>query len=155
MTTAPYPAGPGLPSDPQAGLRSADHDAAALLAADLLHLLLPGRRPVAVTRDLASFWATGRVYTRRDDPARSNGSTTPGPVPQVMWKRGTKLPWPFAGLKEHYSLCISNSKAGTPSETLGLCPDRVLASGSNVQYVPIRSQDRRESWGELARTRGG
>ena len=25
---------------------------------------------------------------------RSNGSTTPGPVPQVMWKRGTELPWP-------------------------------------------------------------
>ena len=27
---------------------------------------------------------------------RSNGSTTPGPVPQVMWKRGTELPWPSA-----------------------------------------------------------
>ena len=27
---------------------------------------------------------------------RSNGSTTPGPVPQVMWKRGTELPGPVA-----------------------------------------------------------
>ena len=27
---------------------------------------------------------------------RSNGSTTPGPVPQVMWKRGTELPGPSA-----------------------------------------------------------
>ena len=27
---------------------------------------------------------------------RSNGSTRPGPVPHVMWKRGTELPWPVA-----------------------------------------------------------
>ena len=27
---------------------------------------------------------------------RSNGSTMPGPVPQVTWKRGTELPWPIA-----------------------------------------------------------
>ena len=27
---------------------------------------------------------------------RSNGSSTPGPVPQVRWKRGTELPWPVA-----------------------------------------------------------
>ena len=27
---------------------------------------------------------------------RSNGSSTPGPVPQVKWKRGTELPWPCA-----------------------------------------------------------
>jgi hypothetical protein len=27
---------------------------------------------------------------------RSNGSTTPGPVPHVMWNRGTELPWPVA-----------------------------------------------------------
>jgi hypothetical protein len=27
---------------------------------------------------------------------RSNGSTTPGPVPQVMWKRGTEFPCPSA-----------------------------------------------------------
>ena len=27
---------------------------------------------------------------------RSNGSTTPGPVPQVMWNRGTLLPTPLA-----------------------------------------------------------
>ena len=27
---------------------------------------------------------------------RSNGSTTPGPVPHVTWKRGTELPWPSA-----------------------------------------------------------
>jgi hypothetical protein len=27
---------------------------------------------------------------------RSNGSTTPGPVPQVMWNRGTELPCPSA-----------------------------------------------------------
>ena len=27
---------------------------------------------------------------------RSNGATTPGPVPHVMWKRGTELPWPSA-----------------------------------------------------------
>ncbi len=27
---------------------------------------------------------------------RSNGSTTPGPVPQVTWKRGTLLPGPLA-----------------------------------------------------------
>ena len=26
----------------------------------------------------------------------SNGSTRPGPVPQVMWKRGTEFPWPSA-----------------------------------------------------------
>jgi hypothetical protein len=25
-----------------------------------------------------------------------NGATTPGPVPQVMWKRGTELPGPSA-----------------------------------------------------------
>ena len=25
-----------------------------------------------------------------------NGSSTPGPVPQTMWKRGTELPWPVA-----------------------------------------------------------
>ena len=30
----------------------------------------------------------------RSRTRRSNGSTTPGPVPQVMWKRGTELPWP-------------------------------------------------------------
>ena len=27
---------------------------------------------------------------------RTNGSSTPGPVPQVRWKRGTELPWPVA-----------------------------------------------------------
>ncbi len=27
---------------------------------------------------------------------RSNGASTPGPVPQVTWKRGTELPWPSA-----------------------------------------------------------
>ena len=27
---------------------------------------------------------------------RSNGSTTPGPVPQVTWNRGTLLPGPLA-----------------------------------------------------------
>jgi len=24
----------------------------------------------------------------------ANGSNNPDPVPQVMWKRGTELPWP-------------------------------------------------------------
>lgn len=27
---------------------------------------------------------------------RANGATTPGPVPHVMWKRGTELPCPVA-----------------------------------------------------------
>ena len=41
--------------------------------------------------------------TQRDQPGfsasrtrRMNGAITPGPVPQVMWKRGTELPWPVA-----------------------------------------------------------
>ncbi len=29
---------------------------------------------------------------------RMNGASTPGPVPQVRWKRGTELPWPSAWL---------------------------------------------------------
>ena len=33
----------------------------------------------------------GRARTRR-----TNGSSTPGPVPQVTWNRGTELPWPRA-----------------------------------------------------------
>ena len=49
---------------------------------------------IASTRCLNFSWtrpASAAALTRR-----SNGSTTPGPVPQVMWKRGTLLPGPLA-----------------------------------------------------------
>src|SRR6476469_2664482 len=43
-------------------------------------------RKAKVTRPLATAART----------RRANGSTSPGPVPQVMWKRGTELPCPSA-----------------------------------------------------------
>ena len=43
-------------------------------------------RNLIVTRPSASAWRT----------RRTNGSSTPGPVPQVTWKRGTELPCPVA-----------------------------------------------------------
>ena len=37
-----------------------------------------------------------RPFAAASRTRRSNGATRPGPVPQVMWKRGTELPWPDA-----------------------------------------------------------
>ena len=63
------------------------------LAADRVHGCPPLRdRPV--TR-----WRKRSSTRPRATPARtrrSNGATRPGPVPQVMWKRGTELPCPVA-----------------------------------------------------------
>ena len=45
---------------------------------------------------IAADAARMRPESRWARTRRSNGSTTPGPVPQVMWKRGTLLPGPSA-----------------------------------------------------------
>lgn len=55
---------------------------------------LPAVRDSPVTR-----WRKRSSTSPRATPARtrrSNGATSPGPVPQVMWKRGTELPCPVA-----------------------------------------------------------
>ena len=56
---------------------------------------------------------------------RSNGATTPGPVPQVMWKRGTELPWPSAR---------PSPRSAQPTTGKNRCPisrsqDALLAGG--------------------------
>ena len=54
--------------------------------------------PSAVTSAVTRW--RGRIVTRPSASARStsawNGATIPGPVPHVMWKRGTEFPGPVA-----------------------------------------------------------
>ncbi len=53
----------------------------------------------AVPESPVTRWRNFSRTRPRATPARtrrSKGSTRPGPVPQVMWKRGTEFPWPFA-----------------------------------------------------------
>ena len=60
------------------------------------------RTPVTAPPEItsSSTWWRKRSSTSPRAAAsrtrRSNGSTTPGPVPQVRWKRGTELPCPIA-----------------------------------------------------------
>ena len=58
----------------------------------------PVTAPSAV-RSVVTRWR-GRIVTRpRASPSSTaawNGATIPGPVPQVMWNRGTELPGPVA-----------------------------------------------------------
>lgn len=54
----------------------------------------PPERPRPVTRWRKRAWTSPFAIPSRT--LRSKGATTPGPVPQVMWKRGTELPWPLA-----------------------------------------------------------
>lgn len=69
----------------------------ASLAASTSPLTVSTAPPV---RDSPVTRCRNRSSTRpRATPARtrrSKGSTSPGPVPQVMWKRGTELPCPDA-----------------------------------------------------------
>ncbi len=54
----------------------------------------PAVRESPVTRWRKRSWTSPLATPSRT--LRSKGATTPGPVPQVMWKRGTELPWPVA-----------------------------------------------------------
>src|SRR3954469_5503 len=62
----------------------------------------PPRTPVTVppvTTRSSTRCRNRRSIRPRSAAARTramNGPTTPGPVPQVMWNRGTELPWPVA-----------------------------------------------------------
>src|SRR3954469_15182417 len=63
---------------------------------------IPPRTPVTtppVTTRSSTRCRNRRSIRPRSAAARTramNGPTTPGPVPQVMWNRGTELPWPVA-----------------------------------------------------------
>lgn len=53
----------------------------------------------AVAASPVTRWRKRKVTSPLATPSRtfrSKGATTPGPVPQVMWKRGTELPCPRA-----------------------------------------------------------
>lgn len=54
----------------------------------------PPERDSPVTRCRNASRTSPRATPSRT--RRSNGATTPGPVPHVMWKRGTELPCPMA-----------------------------------------------------------
>ena len=54
--------------------------------------------PPAVVLRLVTRWrkrSSTRPLATPSRTRRSKGSTSPGPVPQVMWKRGTELPCPW------------------------------------------------------------
>jgi hypothetical protein len=58
----------------------------------------PSHTPL-VTLTFVTLWRNLSVtspFATASRTRRSNGSTTPGPVPHVTWKRGTELPCPSA-----------------------------------------------------------
>ena len=57
---------------------------------------------------------------------RSNGSTMPGPVPQVMWKRGTELPWPVGAGRRRARPTRRPGRAECPARVQ---PGALLAGG--------------------------
>ncbi len=68
-------------------------EGASTLAGDARHRAV---RSVTMRSTRWRNFSTIRPAATCSRTRRSNGSTTPGPVPQVMWKRGTELPWPSA-----------------------------------------------------------
>jgi hypothetical protein len=47
----------------------------------------------------STWWRKANLTSPRLSPSSTGSAktrTTSGPVPQVMWKRGTELPWPVA-----------------------------------------------------------
>ena len=56
---------------------------------------------------------------------RTNGSISPGPVPQVTWKRGTELPWPG----RRVAAALGPADVGQQPHALGVQPRALLAGG--------------------------
>ena len=57
--------------------------------------------------------------------AATNGSISPGPVPQVTWKRGTELPGPFASA----AAALGPADVGEEADSLRVEPLALLAGG--------------------------
>ena len=67
-------------------------------------------------------------------PGATNGSSTPGPVPQVTWKRGTELPWPAGAV----AAALGPADDREQAHALRMQPGALLAGGEvDVRLRPL------------------